>query len=85
LPLSPAASTLLKQGKAPKGILGRKGRSGKPVNMWSPEEDALLIEGVRRHGPGNWTAIRATTGLLRNSSQMNQRYARLVKNHVRRF
>ena len=47
--------------------------------MWTPEEDHWLLTGVSKHGAGNWAAIRADTGLKRNSAQMNQRYARLMR------
>jgi Myb-like DNA-binding domain len=40
-------------------------------NAWTKQEDALLIKGVAMYGNGHWTAIRADTGLNRNSSQVS--------------
>ncbi|KAG5187032.1 hypothetical protein JKP88DRAFT_308229 [Tribonema minus] len=54
--------------------------SMKAFNMWTPEEDALLLRGVAAHGHGHWADVRESTGLQRNSAQMNQRFARLLRN-----
>ncbi|KAL0450554.1 UNVERIFIED_CONTAM: Transcription factor [Sesamum latifolium] len=34
---------------------------------WTPEEDIMLVSYVQEHGPGNWRAVPATTGLRRCS------------------
>ncbi|KAL0450462.1 UNVERIFIED_CONTAM: Myb-related protein [Sesamum latifolium] len=30
---------------------------------WTPEEDIMLVSYVQEHGPGNWRAVPANTGL----------------------
>jgi hypothetical protein len=40
-------------------------------NAWTKQEDTLLIKGVAMYGVGHWTAIKANTGLDRNSSQVS--------------
>lgn len=51
-----------------------------PAVSWSPTEDKMLIKGVNKFGRGNWKAIRGMTSITRSSSQMNQRYMRLIRN-----
>ncbi|CAM8964229.1 unnamed protein product [Rhodiola kirilowii] len=53
------------------GIL-RKGQ-------WTPEEDAILIDYVTKHGEGNWNAVQKFSGLSRCGKSCRLRWA----NHLR--
>ena len=46
---------------------------------WTPAEDAILVEHVRRHGEGNWNAVRRHSGLARCGKSCRLRWA----NHLR--
>ncbi|CAL9758118.1 unnamed protein product [Musa acuminata subsp. burmannicoides] len=46
---------------------------------WTPAEDAVLVEHVRRHGEGNWNAVRRHSGLARCGKSCRLRWA----NHLR--
>lgn len=46
---------------------------------WTAEEDAVLVEYVRRHGEGNWNAVQKHSGLARCGKSCRLRWA----NHLR--
>ncbi|CAI0379742.1 unnamed protein product [Linum tenue] len=46
---------------------------------WTAEEDAILLEYVRKHGEGNWNAVQRNSGLNRCGKSCRLRWA----NHLR--
>ncbi|KAF2285751.1 hypothetical protein GH714_007626 [Hevea brasiliensis] len=46
---------------------------------WTAEEDAILVEYVRKHGEGNWNAVQRQSGLARCGKSCRLRWA----NHLR--
>ncbi|XP_065855224.1 transcription factor MYB97-like [Euphorbia lathyris] len=46
---------------------------------WTAEEDAVLVEYVRKHGEGNWNAVQRHSGLARCGKSCRLRWA----NHLR--
>ncbi|KAL0461629.1 UNVERIFIED_CONTAM: Myb-related protein [Sesamum latifolium] len=45
---------------------------------WTPEEDIMLVSYVQEHGPGNWRAVPANTGLKRCSKSCRLRWAAIA-------
>ncbi|XP_040381234.1 transcription factor MYB101 [Oryza brachyantha] len=58
---------------------GGGGGGGLKKGPWTQEEDKLLVDHVRRHGEGNWNAVRRETGLQRCGKSCRLRWA----NHLR--
>nr|CAD1819147.1 unnamed protein product [Ananas comosus var. bracteatus] len=54
-------------------------RGGVEEGPWTAAEDEILTEYVRRHGEGNWNAVRRNTGLLRCGKSCRLRWM----NHLR--
>ncbi|TKY48736.1 Transcription factor GAMYB [Spatholobus suberectus] len=46
---------------------------------WTPAEDAILIEYVKKHGEGSWNSVQKNSGLLRCGKSCRLRWA----NHLR--
>ncbi|WOL17111.1 transcription factor GAMYB-like [Canna indica] len=46
---------------------------------WTPSEDAILVEYVKKHGEGNWNAVQRNSMLLRSGKSCRLRWA----NHLR--
>ena len=46
---------------------------------WTPTEDTMLEEYVKRHGEGNWNSVQKNSGLLRCGKSCRLRWA----NHLR--
>ncbi|XP_030459538.2 transcription factor MYB97-like [Syzygium oleosum] len=66
------------------GGRGGGGGEGRPrkilkKGMWSPQEDKILTEYVRRHGEGNWNAVHRRTPLLRCGKSCRLRWANHLK------
>ncbi|PKU66516.1 Transcription factor GAMYB [Dendrobium catenatum] len=57
-------------GKAPQSL--KKG-------PWSAEEDALLMEYVKKHGEGNWNAVQKNIGLQRCGKSCRLRWANQLR------
>ncbi|KAB8103542.1 hypothetical protein EE612_036056 [Oryza sativa] len=55
------------------------GGGGLKKGPWTQAEDKLLVDHVRRHGEGNWNAVRRETGLQRCGKSCRLRWA----NHLR--
>ena len=80
------ASSILSDGRErsnsmtvhPKDLTG----NGHGATHWSAEDDRLLLLGVAACGVGRWSEIRCEFELLRNSSQMNQRFTRLIRRRL---
>ncbi|CAL9757697.1 unnamed protein product [Musa acuminata subsp. burmannicoides] len=58
---------------------GKKAERGLKKGPWTPAEDAILVEHVRRHGEGNWNAVQRHSGLARCGKSCRLRWA----NHLR--
>uniref|UniRef100_A0A0E0LEP5 Uncharacterized protein n=1 Tax=Oryza punctata TaxID=4537 RepID=A0A0E0LEP5_ORYPU len=58
---------------------GGGGGGGLKKGPWTQAEDKLLVDHVRRHGEGNWNAVRRETGLQRCGKSCRLRWA----NHLR--
>lgn len=46
---------------------------------WSPQEDAILVDYINKHGPGNWNAVQKNSGLNRCGKSCRLRWT----NHLR--
>ncbi|RRT54689.1 hypothetical protein B296_00027961 [Ensete ventricosum] len=55
------------------------GEGGLKKGPWTPAEDAILMEHVRRHGEGNWNSVQRHSGLARCGKSCRLRWA----NHLR--
>ncbi|KAL2252414.1 myb-related protein 306-like [Sesamum indicum] len=51
---------------------------------WTPEEDIVLVSYVQEHGPGNWRAVPATTGLKRCSKSCRLRWTNYLRPGIKR-
>ncbi|KAG8063220.1 hypothetical protein GUJ93_ZPchr0003g18539 [Zizania palustris] len=51
---------------------------------WTPDEDIVLVSYVQEHGPGNWRAVPARTGLLRCSKSCRLRWTNYLRPGIRR-
>ncbi|XP_065015015.1 transcription factor MYB120-like isoform X1 [Musa acuminata AAA Group] len=58
---------------------GAGGRGALKKGPWTPAEDAILMEHVRRHGEGNWNSVQRHSGLARCGKSCRLRWA----NHLR--
>ncbi|EMS59753.1 Transcription factor GAMYB [Triticum urartu] len=72
-----AAGGSVEQGAAAGGGRLKKG-------PWTPDEDQLLVEHVRRHGEGSWNAVRRETGLLRCGKSCRLRWANHLRPNLKR-
>ncbi|KAG4961098.1 hypothetical protein JHK87_037731 [Glycine soja] len=54
-------------------------KDGVRKGPWTPEEDAILMEYVKKHGEGNWNSVQKNSGLLRCGKSCRLRWA----NHLR--
>ncbi|XBH61821.1 hypothetical protein VPH35_116200 [Triticum aestivum] len=72
-----AAGESVEQGAAAGGGRLKKG-------PWTPDEDQLLVEHVRRHGEGSWNAVRRETGLLRCGKSCRLRWANHLRPNLKR-
>ncbi|CAM0909430.1 unnamed protein product [Alopecurus aequalis] len=51
---------------------------------WTPAEDRLLVDHVRRHGEGGWNAVRRETGLQRCGKSCRLRWANHLRPNLRK-
>ncbi|XP_010938925.1 transcription factor MYB60 [Elaeis guineensis] len=51
---------------------------------WTPEEDIILVSYIQEHGPGNWRAVPANTGLLRCSKSCRLRWTNYLRPGIKR-
>ncbi|KAK4426199.1 Myb-related protein [Sesamum alatum] len=51
---------------------------------WTPEEDIVLVSYVQEHGPGNWRAVPANTGLKRCSKSCRLRWTNYLRPGIKR-
>uniref|UniRef100_A0A0D9VUK5 Uncharacterized protein n=1 Tax=Leersia perrieri TaxID=77586 RepID=A0A0D9VUK5_9ORYZ len=59
-------------------------KEGVKKGPWTPEEDIILVSYVQEHGPGNWRAVPARTGLLRCSKSCRLRWTNYLRPGIRR-
>uniref|UniRef100_A0A0E0KEB8 Uncharacterized protein n=1 Tax=Oryza punctata TaxID=4537 RepID=A0A0E0KEB8_ORYPU len=59
-------------------------KEGVKKGPWTPEEDIVLVSYVQEHGPGNWRAVPAKTGLLRCSKSCRLRWTNYLRPGIRR-
>ncbi|PAN49428.1 hypothetical protein PAHAL_9G448500 [Panicum hallii] len=59
-------------------------KEGVKKGPWTPEEDLVLVSYVQEHGPGNWRAVPATTGLMRCSKSCRLRWTNYLRPGIRR-
>ncbi|KAG6479856.1 hypothetical protein ZIOFF_063331 [Zingiber officinale] len=78
-PPAAAAETGVGGGKKAGGKGGGGGAEGMRKGPWTPAEDEILLEHVRRHGEGNWNAVQRLSGLARCGKSCRLRWA----NHLR--
>uniref|UniRef100_A0A0D9WT99 Uncharacterized protein n=1 Tax=Leersia perrieri TaxID=77586 RepID=A0A0D9WT99_9ORYZ len=63
---------------------GGEGGGGLKKGPWTQGEDKLLVEHVRRHGEGNWNAVRRETGLQRCGKSCRLRWANHLRPNLRK-
>ncbi|WOL00527.1 hypothetical protein Cni_G09240 [Canna indica] len=51
---------------------------------WTPEEDLMLVSYIQQHGPGNWKAVPANTGLMRCSKSCRLRWTNYLRPGIKR-
>ncbi|ESW23221.1 hypothetical protein PHAVU_004G028500 [Phaseolus vulgaris] len=51
---------------------------------WTPEEDIILVSYIQDHGPGNWKAVPANTGLSRCSKSCRLRWTNYLRPGIKR-
>ncbi|CAL4914637.1 unnamed protein product [Urochloa decumbens] len=59
-------------------------KEGVKKGPWTPEEDVVLVSYVQEHGPGNWRAVPAGTGLSRCSKSCRLRWTNYLRPGIRR-
>ncbi|TVU08564.1 hypothetical protein EJB05_41973 [Eragrostis curvula] len=63
---------------------GGEGGGGLKKGPWTQAEDKLLVDHVRRHGEGNWNAVRRETGLQRCGKSCRLRWANHLRPNLRK-
>ncbi|KAF0902294.1 hypothetical protein E2562_015517 [Oryza meyeriana var. granulata] len=63
---------------------GEGGGGGLKKGPWTQAEDKLLVDHVRRHGEGNWNAVRRETGLQRCGKSCRLRWANHLRPNLRK-
>ncbi|XP_022935181.1 myb-related protein 306-like [Cucurbita moschata] len=59
-------------------------KQGVKKGPWTPEEDIVLVSYIQRHGPANWRAVPANTGLLRCSKSCRLRWTNYLRPGIKR-
>ncbi|KDP27145.1 hypothetical protein JCGZ_19844 [Jatropha curcas] len=59
-------------------------KSGVKKGPWTPEEDIMLVSYIQEHGPGNWRAVPANTGLPRCSKSCRLRWTNYLRPGIKR-
>ncbi|XP_077224752.1 myb-related protein 306-like [Tasmannia lanceolata] len=59
-------------------------KMGMKKGPWTPEEDIILVSYIQEHGPGNWRAVPANTGLLRCSKSCRLRWTNYLRPGIKR-
>ncbi|PAN22773.1 hypothetical protein PAHAL_4G044300 [Panicum hallii] len=66
------------------GVEGGGSCGGLKKGPWTQAEDKLLVDHVRRHGEGNWNAVRRETGLQRCGKSCRLRWANHLRPNLRK-
>ncbi|KAI4970311.1 transcription factor MYB97 [Hordeum vulgare subsp. vulgare] len=61
-----------------------EGGGGLKKGPWTQAEDRVLLDHVRRHGEGNWNAVRRETGLQRCGKSCRLRWANHLRPNLRK-
>jgi myb proto-oncogene protein len=64
--------------------MSKSGSEGLKKGPWTPAEDRLLVDHVRRHGEGSWNAVRRETGLQRCGKSCRLRWANHLRPNLRK-
>ncbi|KAF3322955.1 myb-related protein 306-like protein [Carex littledalei] len=59
-------------------------KEGVKKGPWTPEEDITLVSYIQEHGPGNWRAVPALTGLQRCSKSCRLRWTNYLRPGIKR-
>ncbi|RZB53738.1 myb-related protein 306-like [Glycine soja] len=59
-------------------------KEGVKKGPWTPEEDIILVSYIQEHGPGNWRAVPAKTGLSRCSKSCRLRWTNYLRPGIKR-
>lgn len=71
-------------GRGVGGEVGAGGGGGLKKGPWTQAEDRMLVDHVRRHGEGNWNAVRRETGLQRCGKSCRLRWANHLRPNLRK-
>uniref|UniRef100_A0ACD5Z7K5 Uncharacterized protein n=1 Tax=Avena sativa TaxID=4498 RepID=A0ACD5Z7K5_AVESA len=63
---------------------GEGGGGGLKKGPWTPAEDRLLVDHVRRNGEGSWHTVRRETGLQRCGKSCRLRWANHLRPNLRK-
>ncbi|KAJ1260426.1 hypothetical protein BS78_10G231200 [Paspalum vaginatum] len=66
------------------GVEGAVGGGALKKGPWTQAEDKVLVDHVRRHGEGNWNAVRRETGLQRCGKSCRLRWANHLRPNLRK-
>ncbi|WVZ78900.1 hypothetical protein U9M48_026545 [Paspalum notatum var. saurae] len=73
---------MARNGGGASGVEGGVGALKK--GPWTAAEDKVLVDHVRRHGEGNWNAVRRETGLQRCGKSCRLRWANHLRPNLRK-
>ncbi|KAF3444789.1 hypothetical protein FNV43_RR14482 [Rhamnella rubrinervis] len=59
-------------------------KEGVKKGPWTPEEDIILVSYIQEHGPGNWRAVPANTGLQRCGKSCRLRWTNYLRPDIKR-
>ncbi|KAL5149961.1 Myb-related protein 306 [Glycine soja] len=59
-------------------------KEGVKKGPWTPEEDIILVSYIQEHGPSNWKAVPANTGLSRCSKSCRLRWTNYLRPGIKR-
>ncbi|KAA8540825.1 hypothetical protein F0562_024788 [Nyssa sinensis] len=60
-----------------------EGRNGYKKELWTVEEDRVLMEYIRVHGKGRWNRVAKTTGLKRSGKSCRLRWINYLNPNVK--
>ncbi|KAK4779627.1 hypothetical protein SAY87_015733 [Trapa incisa] len=66
------------------GSGGGVAKSAPKKRYWTPTEDAILVEYVKNHGEGKWSAVQENTGLSRCRKSCRHRWINHLRPNLRK-